>query len=61
MGQTIELFYQVSIMEKRGVVEHTKGDKILDLPYFFRDDDLYDLFKECGPIEHFRVYTECDK
>ena len=37
------------------VGERKKRDWFLDLPYFFRDDDLYDLFKECGPIEHFRV------
>ncbi|KAK8812885.1 hypothetical protein WA538_005158 [Blastocystis sp. DL] len=40
-------------MEKRGVV-------VMNLPYFFRDDDLYDLFKECGPIEHFRVLRSND-
>ena len=34
-----------------------KSTDYVDLPYFFADNDLYDLFSKCGKIDEYMVWS----
>ena len=31
-------------------------DDVVDLPYFFGNNELYDLFSECGKVKNYAVW-----